>query len=165
MIQEEKLSIDRLNYMDDISQLDCREDSKDPLGVQEFLNHAKVLNDTNITAVYLLRYDNRIIGYFTLSMFVIKAKKVHEKFDGLFNTYPALLLGQMCIDKRYRGAGFGRYIIRFSLGLTRDISKRVGCIGLILHTNEDKARYYQKLGFRLAKREKSDRMIWMYRLV
>ena len=153
MILEDKLSISRLNYMDDLSQLDCREDDKDPLGVQEFLNHAKALNDANITAVYILRYDDKIIGYFTLSMSIIKAKKVHEKFNGLFNTYPALLLGQMCVDKQ------------FSLGLARDISRRVGCIGLILHTNDDKARYYQKLGFKIAKREKSDRMIWMYRLI
>ncbi|MGH9923521.1 MAG: GNAT family N-acetyltransferase [Nitrososphaerales archaeon] len=77
-----------------------------------------------------------------------------------------MLLGQMCVDKEYRDRGIGKHTCKFSLGLTSNISKRVGCMFLVLHTNQVKAAYYQnKCGFTKAKEEPSDRMVWMYRRV
>lgn len=168
---EETLSFSPFELSNDLSHLDCREqDGSDPLGVHEFIHkHAKNLHEANLTRVYVVRHNNQIVAAFSLSMFMIKAQKLaneEQVRDSPVHQYPAVLLGQMCVDIKYRGRDIGKHICKFSLGLASNISKRVGCMCLVLHTNQLKAPYYQdKCGFTKAKEEPNDKMVWMYKRV
>jgi GNAT superfamily N-acetyltransferase len=49
--------------------------------------------------------------------------------------YPAMLIGNMGVDKKFRGKGLGSFIYEFCVGLARRLSKRVGCRYVYLYTN------------------------------
>ena len=55
---------------DDISKLDCREnDGNDPLGVQDYLaNKALDYLEGKVSAIYVVKQNERILAFFTLSM-------------------------------------------------------------------------------------------------
>ena len=167
----EELSFSTLESNDDILKLDCTEtDGSDSLNVNEFIHkHAIKSHNAKLTTVYMVRYKNEIVACFSLSMFVIKEKKLTKEDqvkDSPFSSYPAILLGQMCVDKQYRGRDIGKHICKFSLGVVSNISKRVGCMCLVLHTNESKRDYYvNKCGFGKAKEDPTDRTIWLYKRV
>jgi predicted GNAT family N-acyltransferase len=169
-----KLSIDELCFSllessDDISKLDCTdEDKSDPLQVNEFIhNHARTAHEAKLTAVYVVKHAKKIISCFTVSMFVIKAKRLVDKEqvkDSPIKSYPAILLGQMCVDKAYRGVDVGIHMCTFALGIASNVSKRVGCKCVVLHTNEKMEAYYEKkCKFIRAKVDPSDETVWMYR--
>ncbi len=129
-IPEEKLSFNPLEPIDDLSHLDCRElDGSDPLGVHEFIHkHASKLHAANLTRIYVVRYDNQIVAAFSLSMFMIKSQRLADEEqikDSPVKTYPAVLLGQMCVNIKYRDLDIGKHICKFSLGLASNISKRI----------------------------------------
>lgn len=167
------LDFDLLQSSDDITKLDCTEEDKsDPLHVNEFIqDHAKIAHNSKLTAVYTtkLKENGKLIACFTVSVFLIKAKKLSEEEQvkgSPIRSYPAVLLGQMCVDKAYRGGDIGIHMCTFALGVASNVSKRVGCMCLVLHTNEQKMKYYQdKCGFTKAKEEPDDKSIWMYKRV
>jgi len=171
-----KFSIDELVFdllcpNDDITKLDCTEDDKsDPLHVNKFIHeYARTAHNSKLTAVYTVKHNSKLIACFTVSVFVIKAKKLSEEeqvSDSPIRSYPAILLGQMCVDKAYRGGDVGIHMCTFALGIASNVSKRVGCMCLVLHTNEGKMNYYKKkCGFTKAKEEPDDKMIWMYKRI
>ena len=171
-----KISINKLTFKllvdsDELSKLDCTElDGTDPLEVNDFIHkHAKTAHNAKLTAVYVVRYNRKIISCFTVSMFVIKARRLSESEQiksSPINSYPAILLGQMCVDKKYRSRDIGKHMCTFALGIASNVSKRVGCMCLVLHTNEEKSKYYEeKCGFTQAKINPEDRTIWMYRRI
>lgn len=169
------LSIDDLDFgllepSDDLAKLDCtEEDTSDPLHVNEFIHdHARLAHDSKLTAVYTVKYQRRLVACFTVSVFVIKAKKLsrEERIRSPIRSYPAILLGQMCVDKAYRGGHIGMHMCTFALGIASNVGKRVGCMCLVIHTSQQKADYYkEKCGFTKAKEEPDDKMIWMYRRI
>jgi predicted GNAT family N-acyltransferase len=171
-----KLSITELDFGlldpgDDITKLDCTEEDKsDPLQVNEFIhNYARAAHDSKLTTVYTVKHKKNLIACFTVSMFVIKAKKLanEEQVKDLpINSYPAILLGQMCVDKGHRGRDIGKHMCTFALGIASNVSKRVGCMCLVLHTTETKSEYYKKYcGFTKAKVDPKDRSTWMYKRI
>jgi GNAT superfamily N-acetyltransferase len=62
-------------------------------------------------------------------------------------SYPALLIGQMGVDKNYRGRKIGDAICKHCIGLARKFNERVACACITLQTTEDKASYYQQYFF------------------
>jgi GNAT superfamily N-acetyltransferase len=66
--------------------------------------------------------------------------------------YPALLIGQMGVDKRYRGRRIGDAICKHCIGLARKVNTRVACACITLQTTEEKAPFYQKYFFETTKK-------------
>lgn len=170
-ILEEELSCSPFEPNDDILKLDCRElEGSDPLGVHEFIHkYAVKSHNSRLSSIYVVRYKGMIVACFTLSMFLITSRRLtdgDQVKDIPIKQYPAILLGQMCVDKQYRNRDIGKYICKFSLGLAYNTSKRVACACLVLHTDEKRRDYYvNKCGFSRAKEEPNDKTIWLYRRV
>lgn len=170
-ILEEELLFSTFEANDDILKLDCREfDNSDPLNVHRFIHENAIkLHKSKITTIYVVRYKNAIVACFTLSMFLIKTQRLTEEDrvkESPYDNYPAVLLGQMCVDKAFRDRGIGQHICKFSLGVASFVSKRVGCMCLVAHTNKEKENYYvEKCRFTKAKEEPSDGTVWLYRRV
>lgn len=156
---------------DDFSALDFTEgDGSDPLGVNDFIrNRATLYLSNNLCSVYTVRYEDQIVAYFTSSMSAIETKRLvdEDKISGIgILSYPALLLGQMAVDKKYRGQGIGYWICEFCTGLAREMNKRVGCALVILQTNRDKLDYYKKkCGFKHSEKQSKEGKVWMYKRV
>jgi predicted N-acetyltransferase YhbS len=61
---------------------------------------------------------------------------------------PAILLGQLAIDRRYQGRGYARSLTWFALTTCVRFSKDVGCFGVLTHPLDDGLRaFYQRFGF------------------
>ncbi|MDE1816570.1 MAG: GNAT family N-acetyltransferase [Thaumarchaeota archaeon] len=150
-INPDELDIDIVSDNDDISTLNCREsDSTDPLGVQDFLEtKAQIYSKNNLTSLWRVKYKGKIVAFFSLSMSSIglddvpRSKQVKE----MTARYPALLIGQMGVDKNYRGRKIGDAICKHCIGLARKFNERIACACITLQTTEDKASYYQQYFF------------------
>jgi len=164
------LSYDLLNedYAHEFSQLDFREnDNSDPLGVHDFANtKALAYHYNKISTVRIVKSGGKIVAYFAVSMSAINITKLseNEKVNQATPiTYPAVLLGQLGVDKGHRGKGIGQQICTFCIGLAQEVSDKIACRYIILQTNVQKTALYEKMGFiKSPKKPDGNNKIWMY---
>lgn len=145
----EYLHLDKLK---EIPRLDFTEyDGSDPLEIHKFYYYdIRQYQESNLSTARFVKYKGAIVGYFTVSMNAIELDKLgkNEKVKGTTpKKYPAMLIGRMGIDKKYRGQGIGSEICLFCRGLAIDTSHEIACRYVILHTTEDKVPFYRKSGF------------------
>jgi predicted N-acetyltransferase YhbS len=61
---------------------------------------------------------------------------------------PAVLLGQLAVDRRYQGPGYARSLMWFALTTSVRLSKDMGCFGVLTHPLDDELRaFYRRFGF------------------
>jgi hypothetical protein len=142
---------------------------KDPLGVNKFFhNDLQTYRKNNLSTVWIVRDSDEPVAYFTVSMNAIEVKElgVGEKVeDTTTSRYPAVLLGQMGVDKNHRHDGIALAICDFCLGLASEIGERIACRYLMLQTTEELLPLYQgKAHFvKSLKKPSKDGKFWMYR--
>ncbi|MBI1664010.1 MAG: GNAT family N-acetyltransferase [Nitrosopumilus sp.] len=164
-----ELDFDYLSEQDIISELDFKEfDDSDPLGVHDFFhNKATTYHHNRISTIRTVRIDGKIVALFAISMSAISLQHLesNERIDLVTPLrYPAMLIGQLGVDKKFRDKGIGQQICNFCLGLAQDIGERVACRYVILQTNPDKMVLYNKMGFtKSPKLPDENNKIWMYR--
>jgi predicted GNAT family N-acyltransferase len=158
-INPDDLDIDIVSAEDDISVLDCTElDGTDLLGVQDFLKtKALIYSKNNLASLWRVKYKGKIVAFFTLSMSSIGLEEVprSRQIKEMTARYPALLIGQMGVDKKYRGRKIGDAICKHCIGLARKFNERVACACITLQTTEDKASYYQQYFFETTRKLKN----------
>lgn len=163
------LDFDHLSDQDIRSELDFREDdNSDLLGVHDFFHNKAITYHYNkISTVRTVRTDGKIAAFFAVSMSAINLHHLEstEKIDQATPLrYPAMLIGQLGVDKEFRGKGIGQQICNFCLGLAQEIGDRIACRYVILQTNSDKTALYRKMGFtKSPKLPDENNKIWMYR--
>lgn len=91
----------------------------------------------------------RVVGYVSLSAaqieraFVPKADQ-RNRPDPL----PALLLGQLAVDRDHQGRGYARSLMLFALTTAVSLSRSIGCFCVITHPLDDGVRdFYRNFGF------------------
>ena len=61
---------------------------------------------------------------------------------------PALLLGQLAVDRRYQGRGCARSLMFFALTTAARLSRDIGCFCVFTHPLDDGVRaFYRAFGF------------------
>lgn len=136
-----------------LPKLDLTEDDQsDPLEIHSFYhNDLGKYHVNKLSTVRLVKADGKIIGYFTLSMNAIELSTLDkdEKVSGTSTKkYPAILLGRMGVDKKYRKKGIAREVCKFCQGIADVVSEKVACRYIMLHTTTIKAeKVYKKFGF------------------
>ena len=120
--------------------------------------------------IYLIKYEGEIMACFSVSMSGINVERLgkDEKIqEATFKSYPAMLLGQMCTDKKQRRRNIGSYICEFVVGLAQELSNRVACRYVMLHTDMNKKRvdFYEKNGFVKAESPPTEGKLLMYRRI
>lgn len=174
MQRENNIDFDRLEIRpikleeDDISKLDCTEpDDSDPLGIQDYLkNKVRRYHREKTSTVYIVKQEDRILAFFTLSMAGLESKELPEsnKVGGYSARYPAVLLGQMGIDKALRRKGLGQLICDYCIGLAEEVSEHIACRYIILQTKQHNIDFYrQKCGFQQSVKANPEGKFWMYR--
>lgn len=170
LINPDKLSFS-VSRDDDFSPLDFKEDDgSDPLGVDSFIRQkAKLYQKNNLATVYVVRYEKQTVAFFTVSMTSIEARKLAEddRVEGAtFRSYPAMLLGNMGVDRKYRNQGIGRYICEYCIGLAQEENLRVACAVVCLQTSKEKTGYYKdKCKFKHSATQHLEGKVWMYRRI
>lgn len=93
--------------------------------------------------------DGTIAGYVSLS--AAQIERAHLPKSAQRNRpdpLPALLLGQLAIDRRHQGKGYARSLMLFALETAMRFSKEIGCFGVLTHPIDDEVRaFYTRFGF------------------
>jgi GNAT superfamily N-acetyltransferase len=125
---------------------DCTEaDGTDPLGLQDFITReAMKYQDERLGVTYVWFQDTRPAGFLTVSMTSLPIAQLEapEMVAKVQVPYPALLLGRLAVDKRCRRQSIGTFLCQWAIGLARDLSTRVGCRYVALHTLSEKTNFY-----------------------
>jgi predicted N-acetyltransferase YhbS len=90
-----------------------------------------------------------IAGYVCLSAtnieraFLPKARQRNQP-----DPVPAILLGQLAVDRRYPGQGCARSLMFFALTTAMRVAKDIGCFCVLTHPLDDEIRaFYKRFGF------------------
>ncbi|CCV13210.1 GNAT family N-acetyltransferase [Mesorhizobium sp. STM 4661] len=104
----------------------------------------------NIAAPFVLVLpDGAIAGYYTLSATAVDIGEWPTQTIRKLPRYPlipATLLGRLAIDRRYRGAGHGRYLLADAL--SRCVRSEIASFAVVVDAkDEDARRFYQRESF------------------
>lgn len=128
----------------DLHKFCCENDE-----VNEYLyNIALISNEKLLSKTYIIinKENNDIVGFFTLSASLLKLKE-SKKYD--ISGVPAILLGRIGVDNKYRHQYIGEFLLEMALGICEEVKELIGC-RLILTENVAGSKildYFKKLGF------------------
>ncbi len=156
--------------IDTLSELDfTQNDGSDPLMVEQFAKNNLLKESENATydKIYVVKWEEKIIAFFTLNMTVICFNDLSDDDqDELKDViYPALFMDKIGIDKKYRCFKIGKYICLFCLGLAQKTHEKLDCVFFIFKTTKSLAEkiYGPKYYFRW--KSTDNKTIWIYRRV
>lgn len=93
--------------------------------------------------------DGAIAGYYTLSSTSVKLADLPAEIARRLPRYPlvpATLLGRLAVDLRYRGGGYGRYLLADALG--RIVRSEIASFAVIVEAKDEAARrFYERESF------------------
>jgi GNAT superfamily N-acetyltransferase len=170
-IDLDKILIRKLEPSDDLSDFKCDQD--DELECNDFIHkedEAKLFQRERQGITYLFFYENTMIGYVTLAMSSIPAKRMEGRFKKHVHLriYPSLLIGRLAVDNNWRKKGIGAYLCNWCVGFALNMSEKIGCRYVILETNQGKkVDFYEKCGFQKGKelKDKREELVWMYQRI
>ena len=121
------------------------------LELDEYLHHQAGQNARRKIAApfVLVLSDGTIAGYYTLSATSVPAPDLPADIIRKLPRYPlipATLLGRLAVDRRYRGQGYGRFLLADAL--CRSVASEIASFAVIVEAKGDDAqRFYQRESF------------------
>lgn len=92
--------------------------------------------------------SSRIGGYHTLLISQVKQEAVPADKPRIKRDIPVILLGQLGVDVRYQGRGFGDLLLTDAQARVAEVAEKVGIRALMLDArNERLARWYEQHDF------------------
>jgi GNAT superfamily N-acetyltransferase len=105
------------------------------------------------TAVWVL-HDTRassVAGYYTLSAFSIEFASLASDLARRLPRYPilpAILLGRLAVDLRYRGQRLGEVLLFDALRRALDLTRQLGAVAVVVDAKGEAARaFYERYDF------------------
>ena len=91
----------------------------------------------------------KIVGYVSLSTTKIQRGFLVKKHQrNMPDPVPAVLLGQLAVDRNCQGKGIARSLLIFAFNTVLEVSRHIGCAVLLTHPIDDGVReFYKQFGF------------------
>ncbi|MCK9333070.1 MAG: GNAT family N-acetyltransferase [Candidatus Cloacimonetes bacterium] len=101
-----------------------------------------------IGTTYVALFENKVIGYVTLSASSIKIDD-YENLKLKLPKYPLpiLRLSRLAVDKHFQNKGIGKELLKFTLKLAVEQKENFGCIGVVVDAKIASASFYEQFGF------------------
>jgi ribosomal protein S18 acetylase RimI-like enzyme len=111
--------------------------------------------------IVLATSDLEVIGYYAISSASVSRKVALSKLRRNSPVpIPMALIGRFAIDKRYRGQGLGKALMKDAILRIASASTEIGIKGILLHALDDNAKqFYRKCGFRESSIEENLMMV------
>lgn len=141
-----RFTIRRLEPGDDRSRLDSGQIELDRF-FQRFAGQNQFRHHLGVTYVALV--DGKIVGFVTVSVGEIAGENVADLIHKRLPAYPLpiLRIARLATDRRCRGMGIGRELLRAMLELALEMRDRVGCVGVVVDAKPEAVAFYRLLGF------------------
>lgn len=160
-IDLQQLTVKTLDNDTNLLCFDCSLD--DTLGLNEFIHKEAVQYQKESRGITYLFYINDVaIGYVTVAMHAIEVKETRLGIVTREKHYPALLLGRLGVHNDYRGRNVGYAICLWTIGLAKELSKKIGCRFVVLLTEQSKIGFYKKCGFEMCPKYEKKTKVLMY---
>jgi len=136
-----------LAVTDDRNAFDCGRESLN----QWFRRHAWQNQEASVsrTSVICETTTGEVAGFVALSAAQIERAYLPKSAQrNRPDPIPALLLGQLAVDRQHHGKGYARSLMLFALTTAVRFSKEIGCFGVLTHPLDDDVRaFYAHFGF------------------
>lgn len=102
------------------------------------------------TYVLIDQDSGEVAGYFCLSAASAEYKSAPAGIQkGLArHPVPVVLIGRLAVDRRYRGHGLGRFLVRDAIMRTVEAADRIAVRAIMVQAkNSEAAAFYERLGF------------------
>jgi GNAT superfamily N-acetyltransferase len=126
-------------------------------GVEEldrYLHHQAGQDIRNKVATVLVMVDTEtksIAGYYTLSAASVSLASLPPEFGKKlprYPTMPAILLGHLAVDQRYRGRGLGELLLVNALRRSLALSDVLAAMAVLVDAKDERARrFYERYSF------------------
>jgi ribosomal protein S18 acetylase RimI-like enzyme len=109
---------------------------------------------SQVATVFVLHDSsaNRIVGYYMLSATAVTAGALPPEITRRLPRYPelpAVLIGRLAVDARYRDQGFGRRLLVDALRRAFVGSRQIAALAVVVDAKDASARsFYERYGFR-----------------
>lgn len=106
-----------------------------------------------LTVPYVLTdpENGLVVGYYTLSNSSVLPTNLPANVAGKlphYDSFPAILIGRLAVDRRYRGRGFGGLLLLDALQRCLESSQITGVMAVIVDAKDGAARaFYERFGF------------------
>ncbi len=141
------IEIRLLQKEDDTASFDCEEEN-----LNLFLKRYAKQNQFKhyIGTTYVAAYQNRVIGYVSVSSGSIRVDELRKLNVKNLPKYPLpiLRLTRLAVDKDYRQKGIGKALLKWVLKLTLKQKEQFGCFGLVVDAKEQSVAFYEQYGFK-----------------
>lgn len=147
-------TLERLHSESEFTHFDCGDGDLNDF----ILNDAKNFHHHLIAVTYLLKFDNKIVAFFSLlnDRISIEDFESNRKWwsqiktimpDGKrFRSYPAVKLGRLGVDDSFKGKKIGKSILDY-LKYLFITNNRTGCRYITVDAYNQSIGFYQKNGF------------------
>jgi ribosomal protein S18 acetylase RimI-like enzyme len=126
------------------------------------------IKNISVTYIWVHIRTGKLLGYITLLTDSLALKKLNPalkesfKMKGIdYPTLPAIKIGRLCVDERYRHRGIGTLMFYHTLSIMIKLKRNVGCRFITLDAKENKddqnknaVHFYKSLGFDFLKEKK-----------
>jgi len=134
-------------------------------GIDEFIrSEALDFQRERLGVTYLFKHGDELAGFVTLSMADLRKAKmsVEDRLAVGVENYPALLIGQLAVCKKFQAQDVGTFLCDFCLDRALRFSERVGCRFMIVNAIESAVGFYEKYGFVLLPDQKGRKQKIMF---
>ncbi|MBA4370844.1 MAG: N-acetyltransferase [Coriobacteriaceae bacterium] len=101
------------------------------------------------SVTYVAVDEGVIAGYLTVAAAQVERDDLPESLTADKPAYPlpALRVARLAVDRRYRGRGLGRELMRAAFVRASELSELAGCVGVLVDAVPHATGFYEKLGF------------------
>ncbi len=160
-INASSIQVRKLTLKDDTAYFDCCDaELNDYIWYQ-----AKDQQLEGAAVTYLAGYDDKLVGFISLSMTSLQIQYVSRWHlpRRTYPQFPALLIGRLATDYEYQHQGVGEALCEFAIAKAVEYRDALGCQFVILNAKPNSIQFYQKLGFEICPAQpKSRKNPFMY---
>lgn len=92
--------------------------------------------------------DRKIAGYYCLSSFAVARAVTGDLGTHLPDPVPAILIGRLAVDLRFRGHGLGASLLQYAFVRAVQVSHQIGNAVIAVHArDENVVPFYEQFGF------------------
>ncbi len=128
----------------DLANFNCGDDELNRFLQEEALNE----QEQKLNKTVLLYYKGELAAYCSLCADSIRLSDSEMQDDGLPRSVaPAIKIARLARDRSFKEMGFGRFLIKYAVILTNDLTDSMGMRYITVDAYPGKLDFYRSVGF------------------
>ena len=102
-----------------------------------------------VGVTYVAVDGESILGFVTVTAASIEVSSLSPAARKRLPVYPVpvLRLARLAVDESAQGQGIGSLLLRYVFLLAHEMSRRIGCVGVVVDAKSEAVPFYERFGF------------------